>query len=340
MHAHTLLLEVIVVNSTRLDPYVQIYEQYSLIRHPPLTEESEHPFVAATSPDVYLWGLTAKALRAFINFGHLSIVPSDDDPQIPRAGLLKGRRFKLQSLRWGFESNNPSPTDPFVAFLRTQHDLVHLEVGSQPSMENFYWLPDNHDFCPNLTSISCHIRSAGHVMTKRRKVVAMKLWNPMPLDSVALRDWSTLCALQYLSIPMYLIPALNRNDINTILLETTWDVSTIELLSGLPNLRVLVLARDAIRDNILGYNTMDVKEECDLRFQLAIESFRRCPKLEYVIVEDITRNRDVRQNQRGYRKMTMSGPKGDPNALPDIQCEDFTVEQEPGKQWWTAYGAE
>lgn len=102
MHTYALLLEVIVANPTRLGSYVQIYEQYSLICHPPLTEESEHPFVAITSPDIYLWGLTAKALTALINLKHLSIVPSYDNLQTPRAGLLEGCRFKPQSLKWGF----------------------------------------------------------------------------------------------------------------------------------------------------------------------------------------------------------------------------------------------
>jgi hypothetical protein len=112
---------------------VQTYKQRELIRHPFFRVDSELRMPSASFVS-YLWDLTAKALPALVNLKHLFNMPQYDCRRTSRAYLLIGCTFKLNSLTWGFDSSKSSSPDPFVEFLRTQHDLIHLEVGSDPSM--------------------------------------------------------------------------------------------------------------------------------------------------------------------------------------------------------------
>jgi hypothetical protein len=119
----------------------------------------------------------------------------------------------------------------------------------------------------------------------------------------------------------------------------SWDLRTVKNLSGLPNLRVLALVRLTPAESIpeySGFALVDLREKNDLQLQLTMESFRRCPKLEYVIIEDMPRG----EGPRRYRKMFMSGPNRGPDAITDIQSEEFFFEHEVGMPWWTVYGVQ
>ena len=113
IQTHTLFLEAIILNPSRLGPYVQTYEQRGLICHPALAMGSTFPAVRAGS---YLWGLTETALPAFVSLQHLLIVPNANHRWSPSAAsLLNGCTYTLKTLRWGFESSKPSTTGPLSA---------------------------------------------------------------------------------------------------------------------------------------------------------------------------------------------------------------------------------
>lgn len=186
-------------------------------------------------------------------------------------------------------------------------------------MQDFSWLPD--DVCPSLMSASCVL---GSHIARRQNVVGLRvscLWFKEPNDID--KCLSALCRLKYLSFPAVraLLPNLATIDCNIILLELTgWDFS-VQWFPSLPNLRILGLVRHSSRN---------IGAMWDAKVQLTIESFRQCPKLEYVVMEDTSQGR--------YRKLSISGPPRRPDSVADIQSEDFFIEPEPGKPWWTAYG--
>ncbi|KAF5326920.1 hypothetical protein D9619_004164 [Psilocybe cf. subviscida] len=338
IHAHTLFLKAIILNPSRLGSYVQIYRQRELICHPSLATslDARSPI---TSTSLYLWDLTAQALPALVNLKHLDILPLQDGRRILRASLLEGCTFKLETLRWGFESYDPGSDDPFVKFLGTQHELYHLEVGSEPSRQDLSWIPD--DVCPSLISASCRLDSAAH-MAARRNVVGLTLWSDWySLEPVPQRDLSALRHLKYLSISAHrdLMSNWVAVDSNLVLLELT-SGAYIEpkSLPILPKLRVvafILAARGAPLATLPGHTNMDVKTEYRRRIQLAIDSFHRFPVLECVISEDMRRG----NGPRLYRKMTISGiGAGPPGATLEVQSEEFPNEHELGLPWWTVYG--
>ncbi|KAF5326863.1 hypothetical protein D9619_004432 [Psilocybe cf. subviscida] len=335
IHMHTLFLEAIILSPTRLGPYVQTYKQHELICHPVLAAGPTLPSAKASS---YLWDLTSKALPALVNLKHLFIVPIHDDCRTPRASLLEGCTFQLKTLRWGFEPSHRSSTDAFVAFLRTQHNLLHLEVGSDPLGQDLSWLPD--DACPSMKSASCQLDAVAR-MVGRRNVVGLAVWSDWHLaQATPQHHLIALRRLKYLSLSGHgdLLSNWGALDSHTILLElTSWDLRTIRRLPDLPNLRVLALVRvprRAVRARFLGDWQMDSKAENNLRTHLATESFRRCPNLEYVIVEEVARG----EEQRRFRKLSLTGSRPGHDTTPDIQSEEFPIHREFGKPWWTAYG--
>ncbi|KAF5327493.1 hypothetical protein D9619_004423 [Psilocybe cf. subviscida] len=320
VHTHTFFLKAIIHDPARLGPYVQTYKQHEFTRHPFLAIDSKDPPAGASS---YLWDLTENALRAFVNLQHLSIVPTPDYRWSPPASLLDGCTFKLKSLRWGFESNSLRSTGPFVDFLRAQHDLLHLEVGFQPSQSDLSWLPDN--FCPSLRSASCRLDCVAHVMNEHRNIAALSVGHPR--QPVRQRDLAALCRLQHLSVSAAhrdLASEWGPIDLNVILLElTSWDSATARSLPGLPKLRVLALVREGSSHP---YDAM-------FQMQLTLKGFRQCPNLEYVVIEDTPRVK----GQRRYKKLSIAGYNPESDDIPDIQSEEFPVEHEPGKRWWNVY---
>jgi hypothetical protein len=334
IHTQTLFLKAIILNPTRLGPYVQTYKQRQLICHPDLAMDSQNPIASASS---YLWDLAEKALPAFVNLKHLFIVPILSYSRPPPVSLLDGCTFKLESLRWGFKTFYPNSTDSLVEFLRTQHDLLHLEVGYYPLQEEFPWLPD--DVCPSLISATCELDSVAHIMAKPRNIVGLTTKSDwFPQQMIPQSHLSALHCLKYLSLWAHrdFMSNWGTTDSNAVLLELiAWDLRTVQNFSGLPNLRVLVLLRVPREATLAGrWGDMDEKAEHSLRIQLTIESFRRCPKLEYIIIEDMHRG----QGPRRYRKLSISGINEAPNTEQEIQSEEFPIVHEVGIPWWLAYG--
>ncbi|KAF5326887.1 hypothetical protein D9619_004417 [Psilocybe cf. subviscida] len=330
IHAHTLFLNAIILNPTRLGPYVQTYKQRELILHPLLVTDSTFLFAGAMA---HLWGLTAKALPALIHLKHLFITPRYDDAKSSHTSLLKGCVFMLESFRWGFTFRDPSEDGLFVKFLRIQHTLSHLEVGPLPMFQDDSWMPD--DLCPGLRSTSCTLESTTRIH-KREKLIGLSA----SLQSVPPTVLSPLCRLKYLSLLTHpeCMKTSGAIDLDAVLLELpVWDLALVTSLPSLPKLRILALIRvprDVPPSKPLYHGVMSAQEENSLRKQATIESFRRFPRLQYVVVEDIYSGRGPKR----FRKLSIPGFNGGPNTTQEIQSEEFAVEYEFGKPWWTAYG--
>ncbi|KAF5326864.1 hypothetical protein D9619_004431 [Psilocybe cf. subviscida] len=331
IRTHTLFLKSIIANPARLGPYVRTYKQRDLICYLFFRAGSELSSPGASSVS-HVWDLTARALPALINLKHLFIVPLRDGRRTARAYLLEGCTFKLESLSWGFAPYDSTGSDSIADLLRTQHDLFHLEDGPEPSRQDFSWMPD--DVFTSLISTTCRLKSAPRIMAKRRKIVGLRIWsdwNPRYADPQ--NHLSALRPLKYLSISAHrgLMSHWGAIDSHVVLLElVSWDLRTIQNLSGLSNLRVSALvraAREASLSRFLGDEPMDVNAEPNLRMQLTVESSHRCPNLEYVIIQDIPRG----ETRRQYRKLSL--------APANIQDEEFFIENEMiGMPWWTVYG--
>lgn len=327
---HTLFLQAIILSPTRLGPYVRTYKQHKLLGRPC---QSEIPLAAANP---HLWDLTAEALPALVNLKHLFVVSLNEDPKNSRASFLEGCTFKLTTLRWGCEVLNPD-TDPFVAFLHTQHNLSHLQVGVHPSRQNLSWLPDG--VCPGLSSASCRLDSAAHVMATRKNIAGLEIWSDWTTSSK--NDLSNLRHLKYLSLPAFNNLMIHWEAISphTVLLELAFacHLHVVQTIAGFSKVRVLALLqapREAPHPGSIHYAPIDVEAEHNLRIQLTMESFRRCPNLKYVVVEDIHRG----EGPRRFKKVTMNPGSGGPDAVPDIHSTEFVMKHEPGTGWWTAYG--
>ena len=114
-----------------------------------------------------------KALPAMINLEHLYVNPHYDslpanDGWVSSQRLLKSFKFQLKSLTWRnyFHPNNGVPE-----FLRTQHELAHLEVGRYPFSLRLGWL--DNGLCPNVVSGTGGLDSLAHA-SRSRQIVAWK----------------------------------------------------------------------------------------------------------------------------------------------------------------------
>lgn len=316
---HGLFCQAIILNPT-LGSYVHTYSQRKLICHP--HQGADSPIFRPASD---MWELTEAALPALVNLKHLRVVPLCDDEAPAPLLEFKGCTFSLRSLVWGFQSfvSTTNRTGAWTEFLRNQHELVHLEVGGLvASLQAFAWLTD--DACPNLRSASCRLPSP---IVQRPKIVGLRTsWREK--GDVDESQIAEIRHLEYLRVPtdLTVISALGGTDSKLVLLEIFgWKFKRDRLLPDFPNLHVLAFTK--IHFYVEGME--------DAKTQMTIESFRRCPMLEYIIMEDTRGDEEKR-----YRKLTIPSPvRGLLDTLPDIQNEEFIMEdQEQGKPWWSAYG--